>query len=120
MTVELEIAQGRRALPETQRIWAVSPVVRIPRQVEVGWHEPYDLDQAALRETGAFAVARTGGTQEDLIGELVIVAAGSARVVVYCLGRAGVDQDLSLTRRAFLALSPLWETSVDATVVIGA
>jgi hypothetical protein len=119
VAVELEILQGRRAFPETQALWLVTSVERVPRRVDVGWHDAYDLDQAAVRETGAFAVVRDGGPYEDLVGEFLIVTVVRRRAVVYCLGRADVPADLSLTRRAFLAVGQLYQSRVEADVVIG-
>jgi hypothetical protein len=119
VATELEIMQGRRAFPETQRLWLVSSTERAPREVAVGWHEPYDASSETIRETGAFALVRADGPYADLVGEFLMVTVGRVTIVVYCLGAADVPSDISLTRRAFLALGPLWEARLAASVVIG-
>lgn len=84
-----------------------------------GWH-----GTGADPETGAFCVVRTGGPLSDLVGErLQVTYAGAGparRVVVYCHDEQAFpvefDEDLSLTRRAFMALAPLASDSVPVTV----
>lgn len=76
-----------------------------------GWHGP-----STDPELGAFCIVRTDGPLANLVGERLRVTyrtgTRARSVVVYChdeldFGEDGADEDLSLTRRAMLALAPL-------------
>lgn len=81
----------------------------------VGWHGVnFDM------ETGSFAIARTGGRCENLVGHRIQVVRRygvyKRAIAVYCYAQRQFpaevgDEDLSLTRRAFLGLSG-WEQDV--------
>lgn len=99
--IEPEVAIGRRAFPAAQALLAGALLTSIPDVSTVGWHETF-VDG----ESGAFAVVRFG--LEELRGEIVKVTAGDRSCFVYVVGARDVPVDLSLARRAFLSLAPLW------------
>jgi len=118
---------GRLPFEMSQRAFGVG-VQQIPRgntgitpEVTVGWHGVnFDV------ETGAFAIARTGGAVEGLVGErvLVIRRAGvyqkSVAVTLYAarnFPQVALDEDLSLTRRAFLQISGWEQDTVECDVL---
>ena len=111
--IETEISIIRRAFPEAQKLLA-GPVSRqVTAATQIGWH-----DTSANGETGAAAVTRRGGPYEDLIGEVVKVTTEWGSAYVYVVGRADVIEDLSLARRAMLAVAPLAEESVTASIEV--
>lgn len=81
--------------------------------ITVGWH-----DTTVQPYAGCFAVvAESRPEMADLVGEILRVGGEREReVLVYVLGRADVDQPISLSRRAFLALSGLWREELSALV----
>lgn len=107
-----ELMIAARAFPEAQRLLAGEPSLTVG-QISLGWH-----DTAADGTTGAAAVARSGGPYEELIGEVLRVTYGPNEAFVLVVGRAAVAADLSLARRAFFALAPLSEETIDAVVEI--
>lgn len=113
MTVEPEVMLGRRAFPMAQQLLAGSVESQLPQLVETGWH-----DTSVHPETGAFALVRQGAGLDDLIGEILRVQAQDRTAYVYCLGSADVPTDLSLARRAFLALGLLALESLGTSVAV--
>lgn len=111
--VEQELLDGRRAFPEAQRLFAGVALRRLPERVDVGWHGT-DIDV----ETGAFAVVRDGAGLDDLIGEILIVSVGTRSVLVFVMGARAVPQDISLSRRGFLALGLLAKESIRCVVEV--
>lgn len=111
--IEPEIAWGRRAFPEAQRLFdeAGSPGARWPGQLDTGWHS-----SSVHEETGAFALVRSGAGLDDLIGEVIEVRTDYRSVLVYVLASRDIEQQLSLTRRAFLALALLTKESISTAV----
>lgn len=105
---EPEIMIVRRAFPEAQRLLAGVPSGFLgPRQL-VGWH-----DTTAHPEMGAVALARRGSDLETYIGEVLRVTSEFGSAFVYVIGgNADLLTDLSLARRAFLAVGPLAEETL--------
>lgn len=115
MAEEQEILDGQRAFPEAQRLFAGEVERDLSQTVRIGWH-----DTATSPYAGAFAVVKLGGTLDDLIGEVVRVRVGRRQALVYVVGSADVPVELSLARRAMLALAPLALEAVKARVgVVG-
>ena len=89
------------------------------RTATCGWHgELFDP------ERGNFAIVREDGPLADLLGQRIVVRQrfDTARhdVVVYVHRAADVLEDLSLTRRAFMALAGAWhdELAVEVEVML--
>lgn len=110
VVIEAEINAGRRAFPVTQELFAGTPF-GTALQLQCGWH-----DTSVNVETGAFAVVQTGAGLDDLIGEIVEVTNGVNLVYVFVLLAAGVPVQLSLARRAWMALSRPSIESLPCTV----
>lgn len=82
--------------------------------VGVEWHGTL-LDD---RE-GAFAIVRQGGPLEQLVGERLRVALSDREVFVVIVGSSDeLDEDVSLARRAWLALANLSEDRADVLVEV--
>lgn len=111
--IERELLDSRRAWPESQRIFRGAALRRLPTRVEVGWHFN-EVDP----EQGAVAVVRDGAGLDYLIGEILRVAIGTRQAFVWVRGARGVPHDLSLTRRAFLAIGLLSHESLACVVEI--
>lgn len=111
--VEQDLLDSRRAWPEAQRIFKGPALRRLPSRAEVGWHgNEVDIEQ------GACAVVRAGAGLDDLIGEVLRVSIGSREAFVWVRGSRGVPHDVSLTRRAFLALGLLSHESIACVVEV--
>lgn len=114
--VGLEIETSRRAWPEAQRLFAGAPERRLPEIIDVGWH-----GSEVSPETGAIALVRLGGPwdTDSIVGELIGVWRGSRVAYVYVLGAHGLLlEDISLTRRAFASLGPLYKNSIPCVVEV--
>lgn len=105
-----------------QRALAVSGPVRASRRSAVAsWHG-VDTDP----ERGAFCIARSDGALADLVGERVRVAfrvgTRERAVAVFCHDEQdfpdGLVEDISLSRRAFLALAPWAMETIPVTVEV--
>ena len=101
-TSPLEIA--RLPFPDSQRLLQ-SGVTEQSFRCTCAWH-----GTALDADTGAFGIVRSGSALEPLVGEVarVTLHEGVRPRVVYVYLKAALDlpyDDLSLTRRAFLALS---------------
>lgn len=109
LLASLPFASAQKALP--------GPVVpRTARHTICSWH---GLRIDSLR--GSFAVVRTGSPLEDLVGERLRVTDLRTRRVVYVYCRAEVidlPDDLTLARRAFLALRPLWTETASVKIEV--
>lgn len=105
--------------PESQRKLAEGAAVpHSARLATCGWHGT-KIDP----NRGAFAIVRSDGPLADLLGERVRVGAYPRAAYVYVTDeRADVEEDISLTRRAFAALAPLAtdELAVKVEVMDGA
>jgi hypothetical protein len=107
---------ARLPFAESQSVFgAAGALAGTARSGRAGWHGP-SVDP----ERGAFAIARTGGPFEDLVGERLKITRkiGSVQrsVYVYCHDEQEwpdnvTDEDLSLTGRAWLAIGGLYEES---------
>lgn len=111
--VEPELLIIERAFPEAQALLASTPS-EILGSLVVGWH-----DTVLSRWTGAAAVVRRGGPLEERVGEIIRVSTDFGSAVVYVVGTADVERDLSLARRAFLAVCPLAEEEILMSVEAG-
>jgi hypothetical protein len=83
----------------------------------LGWH--------GLRtdpERGAVALVQQGGALTDLVGERIRLRDPLTHREIFVFVNDEMvlaeDEDLSVTRRLFLALAPLWRTSVDVRVEV--
>jgi hypothetical protein len=83
------------------------------RAVTVGWHGTR-TDPA----TGSYAVVREGGPLEDLIGERVKITLGARSTCVYVRDALAISEDISLTRRGFMALSDPAATYLSALLEV--
>lgn len=98
----------------SQRVLGASGPVRTTRRAATcGWH-----GTSVDPERGAFCIVRSDGPLADLVGERVRVTLRQGTrervVTLYCHDEQpfpleAAQEDLSLTRRAFLALAP-WST----------
>lgn len=103
--------------PSAQK--ALSGVVQSATAQTVGmeWHgtllDPHE---------GAFAVVRAGGALEEMVGQRLRVTLGRRAIFVYVVDSADeLEEDLSLARRAWLALANLSDESRTVRVeVVGA
>lgn len=70
---------------------------------------------------GAFALVRSGGPLEELVGDVIRVSHGGRSLYAYVVDATDdLDADLSLARRAFLALDDLSLDEVSVTVEVTA
>lgn len=79
----------------------------------VGWHGTLTDPQR-----GSFCIVSSSGPLADLVGERVKVSKGDRSVYAYCHTDGDILEDLSLTRRAFMALDYPATTELEATVEI--
>lgn len=113
---EPEVLAARRAFPKAQELLAGGARRRISSLVEVGWH-----DIAAHPERGAFALVRRTGPYEELVGEILMLTyEDRPTIFVYCVNTADVPQDITVYRRAFIALARPARTSIPCTVEVRA
>ena len=103
---------SQRAFPDAQRLLS-GPVLEEYGVISVDWY-----DSSAYPLGGAVAVARRGGPHEELVGEVIRVDHGERRIFVFVDGRADVPADLSLSRRAFLAIDNLARESLPVVVSV--
>lgn len=111
---ELEVWYARLPWEQSQRVFSgTSPVAGSATAATVAWH-----GTALSAERGAFAAARAGGPFDAWVGERVKITARRTRraVYVYVNDLVDIDQDLSLPRRAFMALASLPHDELAATV----
>jgi hypothetical protein len=106
----------------SQQALGTGGAVATTRQSAVaGWH-----GRTTDPETGAFCIVRSDGPLAELVGERLRityrVGTIARSVAVYChdeqdFGEAA-DEDVSLTRRAMLALAPLARDSLPVEVEV--
>lgn len=114
--MELELQWSRRAFPKAQELLAGSPTSDAPLRLDVGWHSN-DVEA----EAGAIAVVRDGAGLDAWLGQVLRVTSldhPDRAVFVFVLGARGVPTDLSLSRRAFLALGVLSLESLSCLVEV--
>jgi hypothetical protein len=116
-----ELELSRLPWELSQRAFALSaPIASSSVGAVAGWFGPsFDVEE------GAAAIVRSDGALADRVGERLLVTrhvGGRLRQVgVYCYDERTfpdevADEDLVLTRRAFLELAELWETSLTVEV----
>lgn len=106
---------GRLPFIEAQKALTGFPEPRA-RFAVCSWH---GLRIDSLR--GSFAVVRSGGPLDDLVGSRLRITDRRTRRVVYVYCRAEVvdlPDDITLARRAFVALRPLWTETVRVKVEV--
>jgi hypothetical protein len=114
----VELLTARRAFPEAQRVLAAERTLRrLPFSVEVGWH-----DTRVHHEAGSFALVRRAAAVGVRPGEVVCVTAALTHrsVFVYVVAHEAISTDLSLSRRAFLALGLLTHETLHCTIEVAA
>jgi hypothetical protein len=94
-----------------------TPPASPPVNAMAGWHS-VSVDE----ETGSFAIVRTGGPLEALVGERLRVRANGRSVIVLVhheqdFGDAD-DEHLSLTRAAFKEIGPLYVETLEVSVEV--
>lgn len=109
MILEPEVALGRRAFPEAQRLLVTQPLRLATDLKTCGWH-----GTNVHPEDGAFALVRSGpeGFQDEYVGEVLRLTVGSRSCIAYVLAARDLPWDVSLTRRAFMALAPLFTSQL--------
>lgn len=109
--IEPELAIIQRAFPEAQALLPFVPAQNLGR-ILTGWH-----DTALSRWTGPAALALRGSALEEYVGETLVVSTDRGRISVYVVGASGqLLTDLSLARRAFLAVAPLAAETTECEV----
>jgi hypothetical protein len=111
-----EMVYARLPFDASQAVFSSTGPRRDPQiTARVAWH-----GTRVNAERGAFAVAQRGGVFDALVGERVRVTHGDPprSVYVYIGDIAEIDQDLSLSRRAFKALEQLGLDEITATVQV--
>lgn len=100
---------GRLPWIEAQSIFAQGGAeLKTDQIVACGWH-----GTLVNPERGAFAIVNKDGLLADYVGERVKVTYDSGveapirAVYVYVLDVDAIEEDISLTRRAFLSIAPL-------------
>lgn len=113
-TPEVEDIQLGR-LPWTEAQEAFMGAVTQTQEATTGWH-----GTRLHPEVGSFALVDSDGPLASLVGDRLRITSGFTSIFVYVVGETELEDDLSLTRRAFLALSSLADDSLDVTVgVVG-
>ena len=84
-----------------------------PPTCSVGWH-----GRTVDEEEGCFAIAQTGSEMAELVGDKVAVRLHNRVVYVYVHREADVIEELSLSRRAFLALAPLSTFEINGKIEV--
>jgi hypothetical protein len=111
-----ELMAVRRAFPVSQQLLA-GPVLReASTAARIGWH---DTDVCA--EMGAVAVVPDSGEFSSLVGDVIVVKRSTPTlmrgVFVYVVGSSTeIIDDISLGRRAFLALGLLSDEALTCSV----
>lgn len=105
LPLETDSYYARLGFPSAQKALGVGGPESRKRAV-IGWHGSF-LDGES--QGGSFGIVNTEGSLTDLLGERVKVTYGKRSVVVYVHRAVDLDaaEDLSLSRRAFMALAPL-------------
>lgn len=76
-----------------------------------GWH-----GTRLHHETGAFALVNREGPLAHMVGDRIKVTRDLNAIYVYVVGEEELEEDLSLSRRAFLQLGPLSADYLDVVV----
>lgn len=111
---EPELLAIRRAFPKAQELLFSVPLSRIYAG-PVGWHGT----QVDPELGSSAAVVRSGAGLDELIGEVLRITVGDRTpVFVYVVGARDVPTDVSVARRAFMALGLLAVEHVEAIVEV--
>lgn len=114
MSVEPEITAGRRAYPKAQELLDSTLLRPAPDLRVCGWH-----GTSVHPEDGAFALVNADvAALEVYVGEVVRVRYGDRSCVAYVIGSRVLPWDVSLTRRGYMALAPLWAESLAVNVEV--
>lgn len=112
---DADLMNSRRAFPEAQELLRGATFERVAEGAAVGWH-----GSEVSPETGCVALVREDGPYTALVGEIVKLthplATGTRSVYVYVFATAAVLDDISISRRAFLALGILANANLDCVV----
>lgn len=111
-----DIQIARYPFSYAQRVLGEEPPMETSLVASLTWH-----GTVTSPERGSFALVQRDGRFTDLIGERVRVSTFLGRSVnAYVLGVADLNEedDLSVTRRLFLALAPLATDSLNVRVEI--
>lgn len=111
-----ELMAVRRAFPVSQDLLAGPTERQVSDGASIGWH-----DTEVCTELGAVAVVPPEGEFSGLVGDVLVVKHVTPTVIrgvyVYVVGTsAEIVDDLSLGRRAFLALALLSSESLTCSV----
>lgn len=110
------------AIPDeelAQRGWVSSQIALggapsgAARQARAEWHGT-SIDA----RRGALALVRDDGVLADLVGERVRVTFGARSANVYVVASSDIDEDISLTRRAWMALANASRDFIDVRVEV--
>lgn len=104
--IEPELLICQRAFPEAQRLLSGARNYGVGL-LPVGWH---DADVEPIQ--GAAAVVRRGSPLEPLRGEILRISVGDRSAYVWVIAGADVETDLSISRRAMLAVGYLAASSI--------
>lgn len=109
--IEPEVIEGIKAFPDTQAGIEADPVSRF--RTQIGWYG------TASGPRGSFAMVAHNGPHGDLVGDYVRITVKKQRALVYVIGSLeDPSYDLMLSRRAFVAVAPLWQPGVTALVEV--
>jgi len=103
---EQEILDGQRAWTYSQAAFEGGTVRELTEAATLGW---YGTRTHVLE--GAFGVVRPG--LEDLVGEVVRFTYQRRAAVIYLLAVRDIPQDIAVTRRAWMALAPLYQAEIE-------
>lgn len=104
---------GQRAFGEAQRLLSGVPQRQIGGFVETGWHA-----SSKHPLVGCFALVAQGSELVELIGDVLRVSYEDRSVFVYCVASRDLSVELSLSRRPFMAIGLLAESSLPCTVEV--
>jgi hypothetical protein len=114
--VEPELFAAQQAFGDAQRMLGeqAGALSKLLTSVDIRWHEFTESDWAR----GCLALASADSDYEDLVGSILRVTSGHRSVLVYCVASVVIEHDLSLTRRAWMALGDLASTTLTARVEV--
>lgn len=115
--LDIDLMRSRRAFPVAQALLE-GPVLRQEAEgAVIGWH-----GSATHPETGSVALVREDGEFSELVGNIVRIdrrLSGATRsVYAYVVSTAPIEDDLSLSRRAFLGLGVLANETLDCSIQV--
>ena len=112
-----ELMLARRAFPTAQRLLRGGILREASPAAEIGWH-----GTEVTPELGSVAVVNSSGPLLELVGEVVVVKrimpTELRSVFAYVIGSAPLVDDLSLSRRPFMALGYLANESLICSVEV--